>query len=80
MIEDQIYQPFSLFDVMSLFIKALKDHCLKKLQTQGKTVEMNKTLFVVTVPAIWTDEAKKFMRDASIAVSKHLFYLQTSKC
>ncbi|XP_060574522.1 heat shock 70 kDa protein 12B-like [Ruditapes philippinarum] len=52
---------------MSLFIKALKDHCLKKLQTQGMTVEMNKTLFVVTVPAIWTDEAKKFMRDASIA-------------
>ncbi|XP_060574518.1 heat shock 70 kDa protein 12B-like [Ruditapes philippinarum] len=67
MIEDQIDQPFLLFDVMSLFIKALKDHCLKKLQTQGMTVEINKTLFVVTVPAIWTDEAKKFMRDASIA-------------
>ncbi|XP_060574520.1 heat shock 70 kDa protein 12B-like isoform X2 [Ruditapes philippinarum] len=66
-IEDQIDQPFRLFDVMALFIKALKDHCLKKLQTQGMTVDMKKTLFVVTVPAIWTEEAKKFMIDASIA-------------
>ncbi|XP_060597754.1 heat shock 70 kDa protein 12B-like, partial [Ruditapes philippinarum] len=66
-IEDQIDQPLRLFDVMTLFIKALKDHCLKKLQTQGMPVDINKTLFVVTVPAIWTDEAKKFMRDASIA-------------
>jgi hypothetical protein len=68
LIEDQIDQPFLLFDVMTLFIKALKDHCLRKLQTKGITVDMNKTLFVVTVPAIWTDEAKKFMRDASIEV------------
>jgi hypothetical protein len=53
---------------MSLFIKALKDHCLKKIQTQGITVDINKTLFVVTVPAIWKDDAKKFMRDAAIEV------------
>ncbi|XP_060597746.1 heat shock 70 kDa protein 12B-like [Ruditapes philippinarum] len=68
LVEDQIGQQLPLFDIMSLFIKALKDHCLKKLklQNQGIAVDMNKTLFVVTVPAIWTDEAKKFMRDAAI--------------
>ncbi|XP_045172179.2 heat shock 70 kDa protein 12B-like [Mercenaria mercenaria] len=66
LVEDQIGQQLPLFDVMTLFIKALKDHCLKKLKTNGVNVELNKTLFVVTVPAIWSDEAKKFMRDAAV--------------
>ncbi|XP_053375221.1 heat shock 70 kDa protein 12B-like [Mercenaria mercenaria] len=66
LVEDQIGQQLPLFDVMSLFIKTLKDHCLKKLKTNGVNVELNKTLFVVTVPAIWSDEAKKFMRDAAV--------------
>ena len=70
LVEDQIGQQLPLFDVMSLFIKALKDHCLKKLQTQGIDVDLSKTLFVVTVPAIWSEEAKKFTRDATIKVSK----------
>ncbi|XP_053376408.1 heat shock 70 kDa protein 12B-like [Mercenaria mercenaria] len=66
LVEDQIGQQLPLFDVMSLFIKTLKDHCLKKLKTNGVNVELSKTLFVVTVPAIWSDEAKKFMRDAAV--------------
>ncbi|XP_053375615.1 heat shock 70 kDa protein 12B-like [Mercenaria mercenaria] len=66
LVEDQIGQQLPLFDVMSSFIKALKDHCLKKLETNGLNVELSKTLFVVTVPAIWSDEAKKFMRDATV--------------
>ncbi|XP_053391360.1 uncharacterized protein LOC128554137 [Mercenaria mercenaria] len=70
LVEDQIRQQLPLFDVMSFFIKALKDHCLKKLETSGKNVELSKTLFVVTVPAIWSDEAKKFMRDATVQVTK----------
>jgi hypothetical protein len=37
-------------------------------------VDINKTLFVVTVPAIWTDEAKKFMRDAAIEVYIQFIY------
>lgn len=64
-IEDQIGQQLPFFDVMALFIKALKDHCLRKLDTTGVKYDPAKTLYVVTVPAIWSDEAKKFMRDAA---------------
>lgn len=66
LVEDQIGQQLPLFDVMSLFIKALKDHCLNKLKKEGNEIEPDRTLFVVTVPAIWSEEAKNFMRDAAM--------------
>lgn len=54
-----------LFDVLSLFIGALKGHFLEKLKTKGVVIDINTILWVLTVPAIWSEKAKKFMRDAA---------------
>lgn len=37
--------------------------------SQNVEYDLTKTLFVVTVPAIWSDEAKKFMWDAAVNVT-----------
>ncbi|XP_053391354.1 heat shock 70 kDa protein 12B-like, partial [Mercenaria mercenaria] len=64
-VEDQIGQPLPLLDVVAKFIEALKNHFIKNLEQKGQHVEMDKILWVVTVPAIWSDEAKAFMRKAA---------------
>ncbi|KAL4224270.1 hypothetical protein ACF0H5_017724 [Mactra antiquata] len=69
MVEDQLSQPLPLFDVMTLFIGELKKHCLQKIKGKRQTtIDEKETLFVVTVPAIWSESAKEFMRKAAIAV------------
>ena len=52
-------------DVFGLAIKALVDHLLKMLEKQGTGVEMKEILWVLTVPAIWSDSAKQFMRKSA---------------
>lgn len=54
--------------VFSLSIKALRDHLLDMLDTRGTTMTSDEVLWVLTVPAIWTDSAKMFMRKAAIKV------------
>jgi molecular chaperone DnaK (HSP70) len=53
-------------DVFVFMIKALKDHCLEvvaKQQTHKPAEHMIR--WVLTVPAIWNDSAKDFMREAA---------------
>lgn len=52
--------------VFTLSIKALKDHLLDMLDTRGTTLRAEEVLWVLTVPAIWTDSAKFFMRKAAL--------------
>ncbi|KAL4224281.1 hypothetical protein ACF0H5_017735 [Mactra antiquata] len=67
-VEDQLGQQLPLFDVMTLFIRELIKHFKNKIKTKlDKTIDENTTLFVVTVPAIWSNSAKEFMRKATIA-------------
>lgn len=54
--------------VFTLSIKALKDHLLDMLDTRGTTLRAEEALWVLTVPAIWTDSAKFFMRKAALKV------------
>lgn len=70
--------------VFTLSIKALKDHLLDMLDTRGTTLRAEEVLWVLTVPAIWTDSAKFFMRKAALKVNfwnifiinfSHLFVL-----
>eukprot|EP00105_Crassostrea_gigas_P026536 XP_011447532.1 PREDICTED: heat shock 70 kDa protein 12A isoform X1 [Crassostrea gigas] len=46
-------------------IRYLKDHLLNSLKTKGKIVKNDDILWVLTVPAIWDDTAKVFMRKAA---------------
>ena len=52
--------------VFSLSIRYLKEHLWKKLQEAVKDKIQDEDLyFVLTVPAIWDDPAKQFMREAA---------------
>lgn len=67
-IEDILKNKFPAIQVFSLSIKALKDHLEKALENQGTDVKTNEIKWVLTVPAIWSDSAKQFMREAAILV------------
>jgi vacuolar-type H+-ATPase subunit F/Vma7 len=52
--------------VFSLAIKFLKEHLMKKIQiTMSRMLSDEDIYFVLTVPAIWDDPAKQFMREAA---------------
>lgn len=53
--------------IFTLSIRYLKDHLLEVL---GRTLEINADDidFVLTVPAIWSETTKVFMREAAIQV------------
>lgn len=60
----------SALDVFSHTLKYFKDHALKELSdTMGSKVVMDDVRWVVTVPAIWRQQAKQFMRESAYAVS-----------
>lgn len=67
--ESSIYdvsgKPASAIKVFSLSIKYLKDHCLKVIKERGVLNNPKDVRFVLTVPAIWTDRSKQFMRVAA---------------
>ena len=50
--------------LVSMIISELKKKALERLK-QARTVNEKDIRFVVTVPAIWDDGAKQFMREAS---------------
>lgn len=57
-------------DIFSISIKNLKDTLIQTMNSrlaEGVFSE-NDIDFVLTVPAIWGDEAKLFMREAAIQV------------
>lgn len=58
----------SALDVFSHTLKYFKDHALKELSdTMGSKVVMDDVRWVVTVPAIWRQQAKQFMRESAYA-------------
>lgn len=68
MIKDVTGKEMKAMDVFSICIKYLKDAMLSEMNLQlaeGKIIE-NDIDFVLTVPAIWGDEAKLFMREAAV--------------
>ncbi|XP_061163321.1 heat shock 70 kDa protein 12B-like [Saccostrea echinata] len=64
-IKDASGKKLPAMTVFSLSIKALKDHLLDLLDTRGTTLKADEVLWVLTVPAIWSDSAKMFMRKAA---------------
>ena len=52
--------------VFSLAIRFLKDELMKKIQIAMKGKLSDEDIyFVLTVPAIWDDPAKQFMRESA---------------
>lgn len=66
-------------NVFSLSLKYLKDHCLGVMQDRGILKDPKDVSFVVTIPVMWSDCSKEFMRFAAIEVNMfraHCFYPQ----
>jgi len=49
------------------------------LKNQVTDIEQPDVMFVITVPAIWSDAAKQFMREAAIAVRMVLIITDSVK-
>lgn len=52
-------------DVFSNAIQYMKDHLLNEIQKEKICIKPEEIRWVLTVPAIWNDRAKQFMRDAA---------------
>ncbi|XP_045204912.2 heat shock 70 kDa protein 12A-like [Mercenaria mercenaria] len=57
--------------VFTASIKYLKDHMIKTCEAAKTVVRPEDIHWVITVPAIWTDSAKQFMREAAINAEIH---------
>ncbi|XP_053399962.1 heat shock 70 kDa protein 12A-like [Mercenaria mercenaria] len=51
--------------IFSMSINYLRDHLLKELNNRTTGIEETDIQYVITVPAIWNDNAKQFMREAA---------------
>ncbi|XP_052074070.1 heat shock 70 kDa protein 12A-like [Mytilus californianus] len=65
MIEDIGGKSLLALDVFSLSIKALKDHFIDTINDEVPGIQIDDVLWVLTVPAIWNDNAKLFMRKSA---------------
>ncbi|XP_076117897.1 heat shock 70 kDa protein 12A-like [Mytilus galloprovincialis] len=65
MIKDDDGKEMPALEIFSMVIKYLKGHLLETLETRGTGLDNNDIHWVLTVPAIWTEPAKQFMREAA---------------
>lgn len=63
-IKDTTGKPFSLRTVFKESISFFKEHALEAI-TRKTTVISSDVLWVLTIPAIWSEPAKKFMEKAA---------------
>jgi len=64
----------SAMTIFSMAINYMRKHLMELLMKQLTAIKQSDVMFVLTVPAIWSDGAKQFMRVAAISVSclRHL--------
>ncbi|VDI28078.1 Hypothetical predicted protein [Mytilus galloprovincialis] len=72
-LEDVRGQPLPAIDVFSLSIQALKGHLESAIDLKNLELDKRHTKWVLTVPAIWTNTAKQFMRKCAEKVNHSLF-------
>ena len=79
MLEDNRHKSMCAMDVFTAAVKALKDHLIGTLMERDREkIERGQEAmannyedlihWVLTVPAIWDDAAKQFMRESAINV------------
>ena len=55
--------------MFSISLKYIRDHLFKSLSDKFSEIQKEDIHYVLTVPAIWDDNAKQFMREAAVKVS-----------
>jgi len=68
-VEDINGKRMSAMTLFSMAINYMRGHLMTALKKQVPEIEQSDVMFVITVPAIWNDGSKQFMREAAIAVS-----------
>jgi len=58
----------SALTIFSMAINYMREHLMTALKNQVTDIEQSDVMFVITVPAIWSDASKQFMREAAVAV------------
>lgn len=64
-IEDEWGKPMLGITILSMIIRYLKDDLFKRLEQRGMPLRDQDILWVLTVPAIWSDAAKQFTKEAT---------------
>ncbi|XP_052688523.1 heat shock 70 kDa protein 12A-like [Crassostrea angulata] len=64
-IEDESGKPMLGLTILGMIIRYLKNDLFKKLEQRGTSLRDQDILWVVTVPAIWSDAAKQFTKEAT---------------
>ncbi|XP_071120499.1 heat shock 70 kDa protein 12A-like isoform X2 [Mytilus edulis] len=64
-IKDVCDKEMEALTVFQSVIQFLKDQLLIKISEKIKVIEENDLFYVLTVPAVWEDSAKQFMREAA---------------
>lgn len=72
LLEDDKAKTMEAMTVFSSAIGYLKDHMLTTCKKQLTNIEQSSIMWVLTVPAIWTDSSKQFMREAAEKVYIYL--------
>lgn len=81
MLKDINGKEMKAIDVFSKCIGYLKDHMFQSMKDKIPDIQETDITYVLTVPAIWDDSAKQFMRKAAVSVStKASLWHITSLC
>ena len=64
-LEDVTGKSLLAIEVFGLSIQALTSHMQKLLDKEGTIIKPHEIKWVLTVPAIWPDSAKQFMRKSA---------------
>ena len=78
-IEDVAGRPVPAMKVFGTSIRALMNHLFLEFTERGMEVEPNDIRWVLTVPAIWSDGAKQFMRKSANLVNTIYIKLSRTK-
>ena len=73
--EDDKGRTMPAMKVFTEVIRYLKSHLFELLEKRGTQITEDDVHFILTVPAIWTDYAKQFMREAASEVRLLPIYL-----
>lgn len=63
--EDDKGKKMKAIDVFSSAIGYLRGHLMTDCKKQMTSIEDSDVMWVLTVPAIWDDKSKQFMREAA---------------
>ncbi|XP_052819951.1 heat shock 70 kDa protein 12A-like [Mya arenaria] len=66
-VEDFCGEKMTAFPLFVMSIEYLREHLLKAVTKQKIGIKETDIFYVLTIPAIWDDNAKRFMRDAAVA-------------